>query len=443
VNGTHKLDPLDLMGVQEIALLAKVSSAAVANWCSRFPDFPQPVAVLAGGPVFNEAHVKAWLRKRASTGSDTMAESTTCFVIGPIGDELAPIGHPDRARYEEAIETWEKIIEPACIEVGLAPLRADKITKAGEVTEQVFKLIRDADVLIADVTGGNSNVMYELGLRHTVPKSTIQIGEYGKLPFDIAGVRTLKFSRTPAGLVDARKKLRELLAVALEGGSDPVTATRLWGPQAVEEGSGPPIADQPRPSNEAEEPGVFELLAEMEEAFPEISGLAARSTQAMKEMTALAESGVAEARKDDVVRAGFAGRLRLANKMAAQLSPIADELEAVADGFEKQVARIDSGMTCLLDLVEQDPSQLKDMGLFADTIRELVSNVHQASEAQKGLTASLAGQGKFSKPMRISTRRIVDATRRGTKALERAEVWNARLQQIIRRTEGGDKTTSV
>ena len=362
-----------------------------------------------------------------------MVESTTCFVIGPIGNDLAPIGSPDRIRYEEAIETWEKVIEPACVELGLSPLRASDISKAGEITEQVFRLVRDADIVIADVTGGNANVMYELGLRHTRQKSTFQIGEYGKLPFDISTIRTLQFSRTPAGLVDGRKKLRELLLATLGGGSDPVTATRLWNTAPVVETSLVHSDNEDRQSNEVEEPGVFELLAEMEAAFPELTKLATGTTQAMMKMTALAEKGTAEARSEEAAKAGFAGRLELANKMAVDLSPIADELETLAEGYERQVARIDAGMICLTDLVDQDPSQREGITTFAETIKGFVSNVRYAIDAQSGLAASLSGPGKFSKAMRVSTRRVVDATRRVVKALERAEVWNARLQQVVSR----------
>jgi hypothetical protein len=427
VSNVHSVDPRDLVGVQEVALLAKVSSAAVANWASRFADFPRPVATLAAGPVFNEAEIRAWLNKRGAKGGNNVANSTTCFVIGPIGDELAPIGHPDRIRYEEAVETWEKVIEPACVELGLSP-----------ITEQVFRFIRDADVVIADVTGGNANVMYELGLRHTRTKVTIQIGEYGKLPFDISIIRTLRFSRTAAGLVDGRKKLRESLTATLDGGADPVTPTRLWNASALEEVPSASYSDESSTMpTEIEEPGVFELLAEMEAAFPELTTLAQRTQRAMTEMAALAERGTAELQKDEVVKAGFAGRLVLANRMAAELSPIADEFEVVAEGFERQVARIDAGMTCLTDMVDQDPSQREGIAGFADTIKEFVTNVRYANEAQGGLAAALSGSGKFSKPMRVATRRIVDATRRVTKALERAEVWNARLQQIVGRGVGG------
>jgi chromosome partitioning protein len=54
----------DLLGINEIAELAGVSRQAVANWRTRFPDFPQPVAKLRAGPVFRVRQVQGWLRRR-------------------------------------------------------------------------------------------------------------------------------------------------------------------------------------------------------------------------------------------------------------------------------------------------------------------------------------------------------------------------------------------
>src|SRR5437899_1697100 len=106
-----------------------------------------------------------------------------CFVIGPIGDRNAPPGSPDRQRYEDALEVFESVIRPACEMLGLDPVRADKIATPGEITEQVCRHLRDDDVVVADVTDANPNVMYELGLRHTRDLLTIQIGEEARLPF--------------------------------------------------------------------------------------------------------------------------------------------------------------------------------------------------------------------------------------------------------------------
>lgn len=58
--------PIDdeLVGINEIAEMAQASRQAVANWRSRSIDFPEPIAVLASGPVFRRSQVRAWLRRR-------------------------------------------------------------------------------------------------------------------------------------------------------------------------------------------------------------------------------------------------------------------------------------------------------------------------------------------------------------------------------------------
>jgi chromosome partitioning protein len=54
----------ELVGINEIANMAKVTRQAVANWRARLPGFPKPIVDLASGPVFRRSHVRAWLRKR-------------------------------------------------------------------------------------------------------------------------------------------------------------------------------------------------------------------------------------------------------------------------------------------------------------------------------------------------------------------------------------------
>lgn len=54
----------ELVGLFEIAEMARVSRQAVANWRTRFSDFPTPVAELRSGPVFRREQVRAWLRTR-------------------------------------------------------------------------------------------------------------------------------------------------------------------------------------------------------------------------------------------------------------------------------------------------------------------------------------------------------------------------------------------
>ncbi len=53
----------DLVGIAEIAKLARVSRQAVSNWRTRYDDFPAPRASLRGGPVFSRSEVLAWLAR--------------------------------------------------------------------------------------------------------------------------------------------------------------------------------------------------------------------------------------------------------------------------------------------------------------------------------------------------------------------------------------------
>ena len=54
----------EIVGVNEVAEMARVSRQAVANWRVRFADFPKPIAELASGPVFRRSQVRSWLRRR-------------------------------------------------------------------------------------------------------------------------------------------------------------------------------------------------------------------------------------------------------------------------------------------------------------------------------------------------------------------------------------------
>jgi nucleoside 2-deoxyribosyltransferase len=58
---------------------------------------------------------------------------------------------------------------------------------------QVWQGVRGADVVVADITGRNSNVMYELGLGIALGKEAIIVTQEQQLPFDLRHWRTVKY----------------------------------------------------------------------------------------------------------------------------------------------------------------------------------------------------------------------------------------------------------
>lgn len=68
----------DLVGINEIAGMAGVTTQAVANWRTRSSDFPQPLKELASGPVFRRTQVRAWL-KRNNRKLTALEESSSFY----------------------------------------------------------------------------------------------------------------------------------------------------------------------------------------------------------------------------------------------------------------------------------------------------------------------------------------------------------------------------
>lgn len=109
-----------------------------------------------------------------------------CFVIAPIGEE----GSEVRRRSDQVLK---HIIAPAANECDYEAIRADRISEPGMITSQVIQHILEDPLVIADLTGRNPNVFYELAIRHAVRKPVVQVIQIGEpIPFDVAQSRTIQ-----------------------------------------------------------------------------------------------------------------------------------------------------------------------------------------------------------------------------------------------------------
>lgn len=362
-------------------------------------------------------------------------ERLRCFVIGPIGSELADAGSEARQRYEEALQVVEEVIVPACEEVGLTPIRADGLTQAGEITEQVFRRLRDDDVVIADLTGANANVMYELGLRHTRDALTLQIGEYDRLPFDITVIRTIQFSRSPYGLIKARRRLVEMLETGLAGEYDPVTATRIWNQPdsigvSVRTPQLPEGEDQPAEDETSEPPGFVDLIAEAEQYQQLLSDATNAIAARMAELGSAAEEATQRTAQSDARGAGMQGRLAVIAQFANEVNSIGEQLESNVNDYESAMAAVSAGTIALIERIEEDPSQLRDAMDFGQIVRRLAMNAREALESQQVFTATLRENARASRVLRQPVRRVTNALDRFAAATQSMDEWDRRLQAL-------------
>jgi hypothetical protein len=66
------------------------------------------------------------------------------------------------------------------------------LASPGDIVDQVWNGIRGSDVVVADATGCNPNVFYEIGIAHALGKEVIIMSQDLDVPFDIRGGRKLK-----------------------------------------------------------------------------------------------------------------------------------------------------------------------------------------------------------------------------------------------------------
>lgn len=96
---------------------------------------------------------------------------------------------------------------------GYIVMRADKKRDIGLITTSIVIDILCSDLIIADISGFNPNVMYEMGFAHTLNKPTIllsqELGKNEKLPFDISHMVTIPYKAPTSSTGEEAKNLRE------------------------------------------------------------------------------------------------------------------------------------------------------------------------------------------------------------------------------------------
>lgn len=158
----------------------------------------------------------------------------TCFIIMPFGRKETPVKDAnvtDMMRLEtfDFDAVYSELIRPCLQAEGFTPVRSDEEADAGMVHQQMIQRIIDSDLVIVDVSSGNPNVFYELGIRHTAQKSGTLILRRAaeQLPFNIAGMRAIDYPsfrtlddwrKGGERVEEARDRLRSSIIASLKPG---------------------------------------------------------------------------------------------------------------------------------------------------------------------------------------------------------------------------------
>jgi len=129
--------------------------------------------------------------------------SPMCFVLMPY----------DGKSHEATIvkSLYEHIIKPEIIQAGFEALRADELSPEFRFIDQIHLAIQKSALVIADLSGNNPNIMYEIGLAHALGKSVILIStDVASVPVDLLGSLMLLYN--PTRQDEFRQNLKRFLS---------------------------------------------------------------------------------------------------------------------------------------------------------------------------------------------------------------------------------------
>lgn len=364
----------------------------------------------------------------------------SCFVIGPIGDKHAERGTAQRQLYEESLRVYDEVVCAACHEQGLFPLRADAIADTGEITDQIHQRLQTDDIVIADVSAGNPNVMYELGYRNGMGKPVILIGESGKLPFDIAQLRTIRFRRTEPSLYEARDQLSRVLSEGLARGFRSVARIGVMVPRQEA-----PLEGEEEDEDDA--PGIVDRLAQAEEQMESVVQNIEAMGEALMRMASVAEEYTPEMNEAAEAQAPASVRLAVMGRFSKAVAGPASDLRSSSEAFSKRMSVIEAGLHALFDIVESLPPKERDedSAQFIQQILELAESTREGSTHIAEFGTVIKTVVGYSRLLRAPGRDIAVAVRTVTSIVPRIESLERRAKALLEDsppTQSGDTDVS-
>jgi hypothetical protein len=131
------------------------------------------------------------------------------FVVMPFDDKLNPIASLIKKKVAPSLDN-------------IKAKRGDDLSSPTIIMADVWNLIYQAHAIIADCTGQNANVFYEIGLAHAIGKEVILITQNKKdIPFDISNIRYITYKNTPKGRKTLAQKLIATLKTVLDLDENP------------------------------------------------------------------------------------------------------------------------------------------------------------------------------------------------------------------------------
>ena len=126
---------------------------------------------------------------------------------------------------DAALELYEQAVAPALRDNGLNRVGVVRVFDSDSALVDVSRWLREAELVVADLSLPNPHLMYVLGLAHGLGRCPLMLADrQAELPFNLAGLRHVQYAHGAAGRMrlrsDLTRAVRVFLAAARASGGE-------------------------------------------------------------------------------------------------------------------------------------------------------------------------------------------------------------------------------
>lgn len=342
---------------------------------------------------------------------------------------------------------YEKLIKPPLEEVGYEVKRADDFTSRNNILQTIVVGIAQADLIIAEISVVNANVMYELGICHALDKPTIMICQsLDEIPFDLRSYKLEVYSTDFDEVDKLKDSIREAGEEHLKSSitfGNPVTdfwpkdiERSIWSKEIVlsvtaEDDILEVVMEEPE-----EEKGVLDYLFDGNEAMESIAETIGFIMKSMEEMTTALSSkssAIDEVKSSDSPNSAMRMR-RLAILAAADLTKHAQDIENKLPGYENDVQSFTESFDGISSLSpsksEEDISNLRQLRGLLSTLSD---SIDSGLEGLHSYMDSLPAMKGISKELNKASQRLHKGM---SKFIENTELMQSACSRILNIIDG-------
>lgn len=368
-----------------------------------------------------------------------MSEDLKAFIVMPFDPQFNSI--------------YEDLIKPSLEDAGYDVRRADSLIDQQNILRDIVRGIATADLIVADLTTLNPNVLYELGLAHGLRISTILLAQsIQEVPFDLRSYRIQVYSYRYDQAKKLKQDLRKIAEKHIRGevtfGSPITDFLPEFEPRkeitAIEKSKHKTVE---KVSEEAEEEkGFLDYIVEGNKAGEEIARIMTVITEDTQNIGKKWEDHTAHIQTlGRFPRPGTAAQLhKIALTASKEMIDYSGNIENNLPILDKNIEIQTESFSGYLSRIDLKSKGVREQVLESrNTISKLLETIRDGLKSTTGFRDVVSGLRGISRDMNRSSRRLVDALNGLISFMEKEEAFCQKALLLIDERLGNNPESEV